>query len=558
MELLLWKSFRVAQRMKLFTAILLTLGALLSLGAPVQAAKVAGVRSYRAPEYTRLVFDLDSSLQYQLNQQTTPQQIVIDLKGSEYSGAFAEVSLENTPIANISSAPLAGGDLRVILELKNKVDPRSFMLGKNAQYGDRLVVDLYDIASTQTAATMPAKANTKANTNASTKTDSTDPIAALAASVDDSGERDIVVAISAGHGGDDPGAIGVKRLQEKDVTLAISRETVKLLNAVPGYKAVLIRTGDYYVGLREQVALARKHGADLFIAIHADAADSKEAHGATVYALSQSGATSEQARMLADKENSADVIGGVGSANLDDKDAVLTSVLLDLSMTGSVATSLEIGDQLLNSLNKVTKLRRHNVEQAAFVVLKSANMPSLLVESGYITNAKDAENLNSSKWRQQFSAALVKGITNWFHQRPPRGTLIAAQQQGKKSVSVSAVSKTEVSKNESSKEKALAVTTYTVQRGDSLSMLAERFHVPMAELRALNKMKTESVQVGQVLKLPKAAKADVGYKEHKIAAGETLSQIAMSYEVSMETIRATNQLKSDTIRPGQVLKIPAS
>jgi N-acetylmuramoyl-L-alanine amidase len=525
--------------MRPFTAILLTLGALLSLADPVQAANVAGVRSYRAPDYTRLVFDLDSPLQYELNQQASPMQIVIDLKGSGYSGSFDQVSLENTPIAKISSAPLAGGDLRVILELKNKVDPRSFMLGKNAQYGDRLVVDLYDSAATQTAVA--------ALVQVSAKTDTADPIAALAASVDDSGERDIVVAISAGHGGDDPGAIGVKRLQEKDVTLAISRETVKLLNAVPGYKAVLIRTGDYYVGLREQVALARKNGADLFIAIHADAADSKEANGATVYALSQRGATSEQARMLADKENSADLIGGVGSGSLDDKDAVLTSVLLDLSMTGSVATSLEIGNQLISSLDKVTKLRRHNVEQAAFVVLKSANMPSLLVEAGYITNVKDAENLNSSKWRQQFSAALVKGITKWFHQRPPRGTLLAAQQQQqqrKKPVAAPAV--------------ASDVATYTVQRGDSLSMLAVRFHVSMAALQAANNMKKESVQVGQVLKLPKTAKADVGYKEHKIAEGETLSQIAMSYEVSMETIRATNQLKSDTIRPGQVLKIPAS
>ncbi|MES2606924.1 MAG: LysM peptidoglycan-binding domain-containing protein, partial [Pseudomonadota bacterium] len=296
--------------------------------------------------------------------------------------------------------------------------------------------------------------------------------------------------------------------------------------------------GDYYVPLRQRIEMGHAQNADLYIAIHADAADNKSAKGATIYALSERGATSEQARRLADKENNADLIGGVGSVSLGDKDAVLASVLLDLSMTASVATSLEIGDQLISSLGRVTHMRRDNVEQAAFVELKSADIPSLLVESGYITNGDDADKLDSPKWRKQFAGALVDGITTWFQQRPPRGTLISWQQDH-------------------------GVTpanpgTYTVQRGDALSLLAERFNVSMAELKEANNLRSNLVQVGQVLRIPGAAATAASFKEHTIARGETLSQIATSYEVSLESIRATNQLKSDTIRPGQVLRIPAS
>ena len=311
------------------------------------------------------------------------------------------------------------------------------------------------------------------------------------------------------------------------------------LNKIEGYKAVLIRDGDYYVGLRQRIEQGHDANADLYLAIHADAADNKNATGATVYALSDRGATSEQARRLADKENNADLIGGVGSVSLTDKDAMLASVLLDLSMTASVATSLDIGNELINSLGAVTRLRRRNVEQAAFVELKSADIPSLLIESGYITNSDDARQLDSSAWRKQFAGALTNGITRWFHKRPPRGTLIAWNQQHGATT-------------------AAGPSTYTVRRGDSLSMVAQRFKVTMAELKDANNIKRDSIQVGQIPKIPAVAAAKAAFKEHTIAHGETLSQIAISYAIPLDVIRATNELKSDTIRPGQVLKIPAS
>ena len=484
----------------------------------VQAAVVENMRSYRAPEYTRLVFDLDSTLEHRIFTLENPDRVVVDLSDSELRGSFDILTLVDTPIASIRSATRNETDVRIVFDLRGKVQPRSFVLGRNEQYGNRLVIDLYD----QDA----APGTPRQSPNHSVK------------DLDDS-KRDIVIAVSAGHGGEDPGAIGVSRLQEKDVVLKISREVVNLIDAIPGYRAVMIREGDYYVGLREQIDIAKEHNADLFIAIHADAHTSSSAAGSTIYALSQRGATSEQARRLAAKENAADLIGGVGTVSLSDKDAVLRSVLLDLSITGTIATSLEIGDQVIHALGKVVDMRRHNVEQAAFVVLKSPDIPSLLVESGYITNPRDAKNLDSPTWRRQFANALVNGITSWFHDRPPRGTLISWQKEHGQN---------------------FAPGLHVVGRGDSLSMIAARYDVSLDSLKDYNGLSSNVIQVGQELKIPGAAGVPTisHYTEHTIANGETLSGISATYEVPLTVLRETNHLTSDTIRVGQILKIPTS
>ena len=292
--------------------------------------------------------------------------------------------------------------------------------------------------------------------------------------------------------------------------------------------------------MRNRIEVAHKNNADLYLAIHADAADHSSATGSTIYALSQRGATSVQAQRLADKENSTDLIGGIGSISLTDKDEVLASVLLDLSITATVASSLEVGDSLIASLGRVTNMRRTNVEQAAFVELKSADIPSLLIESGYITNPRDAKNLDSPAWRKQFAGAIVDGVTSWFYERPPRGTLVAWQKQH-------------------GVEPQTAAGTYVVRRGDTLSELAEQFGVSMAEIKKANHMKSATVQLGQTLKIPgSAADAAMVYIERTIERGETLSGIADNYSVPMTLIRESNELESDTIRIGQVLKIPAS
>ena len=483
--------------------------------ASAQAAVVENARTWRSPEYTRLVFDLNSTIEYTISTLANPDRVVIDLLDAQVVADFANLDLTNTSIASINSAALNERDMQVVLQMRSKVDPRSFALGKNEQYGNRLVIDMYD---------------SKEETNT---------VVTTAVNDIDLAKRDIVVAISAGHGGDDPGAIGISRLQEKNVVLAIAKEVQSRINSTPGYKAVMIRDGDYYVGLRTQIEIAHKHNADLFIAIHADAAERASANGATIYALSHNGATSEQASRLAQMENSTDLIGGVGSVSLVDKDEVLASVLLDMSMTASVATSLEIGNSLIASLGQITKMRRSTVEQAAFVVLKSADIPSLLIESGYITNTTDAKNLDSPRWRQKFADAVVEGITHWFYERPPRGSLIAWQQ--------------------ANPQQPRLDVSYTVKRGDSLSELADQFGVTMTSLKFANEMHTSSIQVGQILTIPGTTlEIAAVFTEHTITRGETLSQIALTYSVTMASIRASNQLKSDTIRIGQVLKIPTS
>jgi N-acetylmuramoyl-L-alanine amidase len=496
---------------------------LFALGCPAlaQAAVVESARIEASAEYTRLVFELDAGLEHQVFTLENPDRIVIDLHGTRLRGNLDKLDLGGTPIAKIRSAARNGSDLRVVLDVHARMQPRSFLVAKTAEHGAQLILDLYG-AGTAAPAAVVAEA----------------PQASVSAADVVDEKRDIVVAISAGHGGDDPGAIGVGRLREKNVTLAISRELEAMINAMPGYKAVMIRDSDRYVGLRERTELGHKANADLYLAIHADAHTNKQASGSTIYALSGNGATSEQARLLAEKENAADLIGGVGGVSLDDKDEMLRTVLIDFSMNAQIATSLEIGNQVIQALDDVIHMRRDNVEQAAFVELKSADIPSLLIEAGYITNARDAKNLDSPEWRRNFAGALTEAVTQWFYERPPQGTWVAWQKD----------------------HGGIIPATYTVKRGDSLSEIADRYGVALAALKFANEIaNSDDIRVGQVLTIPGAGvTGGTSFREHTIARGETLSQIAESYSVSAARIRETNQLNSDTIRVGQVLKIPTS
>ncbi|HEY6598161.1 MAG TPA: N-acetylmuramoyl-L-alanine amidase, partial [Pseudomonadales bacterium] len=310
---------------------------------------------------------------------------------------------------------------RVVLEVDGPLQAKGYMIASANAAGDQLVVELSGgsrgVATERSSAPAPTISAPTATPRATGR--------------DSGSRRDFIVSIDPGHGGQDPGAIGVGKVQEKHVALAISKELQRLFNATPGYRAELTRKGDYYLTLRQRTTVARNQRADLFVSIHADAFSRPEAHGASVYTLSAKGATSETARWLAEKENASDLIGGAGDVSLDDKDALLAHVLLDLSMDGNRSASIEAGSAVLASLDDFARLHRSHVEQAGFVVLKSPDIPSMLVETGYLSNPGEAKKLSQAAYQRRVAQAIFKGITVYASRHAPPGTALASRQPKK-------------------------------------------------------------------------------------------------------------------------------
>jgi N-acetylmuramoyl-L-alanine amidase len=448
------------------------------------AADIKSVRLWRAPDNTRLVFDLAGPVQHSLFILKAPDRIVLDISGAQLNARLDQLNLSGTPITSVRTAQRGAGELRLVIDLSASVMPKSFALEPNQQYGHRLVVDLFDqnnVAKAPVPAAPPRQAAAPAP--------SIPPVAAISSSPAPSlaplptGKRDIVIAIDAGHGGEDPGALGPgKKLYEKNVTLAISRELQRQINAEKGFRAELVRTGDYFIPLRRRSEIARKKGADLFVSIHADAAPRAAAFGASVYALSDRGATSETARWLADSENRSDLIGGAGNVSLDDKDRMLAGVLLDLSMTASLSSSLNVGQKVLSNMSGITPLHKRRVEQAGFMVLKSPDMPSILVETGFISNPKEAQKLSSSSHQQALARSIHSGIRQFFQENPPQGTYVAWLRDTGKLAPVA--------------------REHVVTSGESLALIAQRYQVSLERLRRSNNLRTDTIKVGQVLSIP--------------------------------------------------------
>ncbi|MET0849022.1 MAG: N-acetylmuramoyl-L-alanine amidase [Pseudomonas sp.] len=441
----------------------------------VAETKVNSVRLWRAPDNTRLVFDLSGPVQHSVFTLTSPDRLVIDINGATL-GAPLNVNSANTPITAMRSAQRTPTDLRVVIDLKKTVTPKSFTLAPNAQYGNRLVVDLFD--SPADAAPIPVPTNVA--TVAPVPVTPVEPAVKLPPAP--AGKRDIIVVIDAGHGGEDPGASGSRGQREKDVVLAIARELQRQVNGMKGFRAELTRTGDYFIPLRGRTEIARKKGADLFVSIHADAAPSAAAFGASVFALSDRGATSETARWLADSENRSDLIGGAGNVSLDDKDRMLAGVLLDLSMTASLTSSLNVGQKVLSNIGRVTPLHKQRVEQAGFMVLKSPDIPSILVETGFISNANEASKLAASNHQQALARSISSGVRQFFQQNPPPGTYIAWLRDSGKI--------------------AQGPRDHRVNPGETLAMIAVRYQVSPATLRSANNLKSDELKIGQTLTIP--------------------------------------------------------
>lgn len=420
---------------------------LLAANSFASATVLQGVRIHEAPDSTRVVFDTSLLVEYEVFSLDNPNRIVVDLIGVKPESGFdpSVVAMGRARISDIRTSQ-RGDTYRLVIDTKQKLLPEAFALKPIKPYGHRLVVDLLASVKTPVKPSIPVAKN-----------------------------RDVIIAIDAGHGGDDPGAIGPKRIQEKRVVLQIAKRIAKKINAITGFTAVLVRTGDYYLPHRKRTQIARQKRADLFLSIHADAFKHANVRGASVYTLSDRGASSETAAWLAERENRSDLLGGVGNVSLTDKDVVLAHVLLDLSMDANRLQSIEMGEAILASMGRITKLHKRTVEQAAFVVLKSPDMPSILVETGFISNPQEAKRLSQAEHQDKIARAISTGVEQFMRISPPPGTLLASR---------------------------VGEMRYTIVRGDTLSRIAQQYGVSSRALKSKNGLRSDSIRVGQVIVIP--------------------------------------------------------
>jgi len=414
------------------------------------SAMIEDIRIWAENDKTRVVLDLSRPVQHNIFTLRAPERLVVDLKDGRLAASLVAMPAGVGAVRSIRSALRADGQLRVVFDLNEDVRSRSFTAGPNSQYGDRLVIDLQRSGSLQ-----PVKR----------------------AAEEYSPGRDIVIAVDPGHGGHDPGAVGKGRTREKDVALSISRQLAARIDGEPGMQAILIRDGDYFVHHRRRMDIARKHKADLFVSVHADAVSDRRANGASVYALSLKGASDEAARQLAERENASVSVGGV---SLDDKDAVLASVLLDLSQNASLSASLDVGAKVIRELARIGKVHRRTVQQAGFIVLKSPDMPSILVETAYISNPSEEKRLRDRRHQDQLATAILAGIRSYFYANPPPDTQIAMD----------------------IRRTPLRQVRHVISRGDTLSEIAARYNVSTTAIRTANKLSGDNIRVGQTLSIP--------------------------------------------------------
>jgi len=408
------------------------------------AAEVRGLRMWPAPDNTRIVFDLSAPVEHSLFSLRNPNRIVIDLKNTKVSGALPSATYNESRIKGLRYAKRGKNGLRVVLDLKNAVKPKSFVLKPHGSYGHRLVVDLFDAKKIKKVVVKRPVYKSKKHA------------------------RDLIIAIDAGHGGEDPGAIGQRGTREKTVVLRIAKELEKLIKRERGMKPLMVRTGDYYIGLKQRVKKAQAAQADLFISIHADAFKNGKASGTSVFILSEKGASSDLASYLADSENSADLNGGVSSSN----DDLLNMVLADMVKNSTLEDSHQIASKVLAGLKGVNRLHKKTVEQAGFRVLK-AGRPAILIETAFISNRREERKLRTKKHQRALAKAIFKGTRAYFRSNPVPGTLLALRDR-----------------------------KHRIARGETLSGIAQRYQVTLASIRGANNLRNDNLRIGKTLRIP--------------------------------------------------------
>ena len=418
--------------------------------------KITSVRVWPSPESTRVVFDLKDKPDYSYFVLKNPLRLVVDLKNTSQKVTLPTVTKEHQLIKKVRfSKPKKKGWTRLVFEILEPVKPDIFSLAPTGPKKDRLVVDLFAINK------KPQKA-------------------IIAKNRDISGNRDVIIAVDAGHGGEDPGSIGPSGMYEKHITLQISKRLAKLINAEKGMRAVMPRTGDYYVKNNTRTVRARKQQADFFISIHADAFTSPQPRGASVWLLSFGRANSEIGKWIESSEKHSDLLGGAASVLKDTQnEKYLVQAVLDMKMDHSMKTGAEVAVSILSELKKVTKMHKTKPQYASFGVLKSPDIPSILVEMGFISNPQEERLLKSSAHQKKLANAIFKSVKAYFRSNPPEDSYFA-------------------------KVKSAIPESYKVQSGDSLSVLAQRYGISVSKLKRANKLKTNTLFIGQSLTIPRS------------------------------------------------------
>lgn len=420
-------------------------GGLASAGLPAVVSagsattQVEDIRLAANKGYVRLVFDLDKVASHTVFTLHKPERVVLDLKNTKMSHGMVDQLQANALIRGIRSGVRNSGDLRVVFDLSERVTPRSFLLGPSGSAGNRLVLDLHQ---------------EKQATHSRVKQ-----------------KRDVIIAIDAGHGGKDPGATGRHGTHEKLITLQIAKQLQKSINAQRGMRAVLTRKNDRFMRLRDRIHKAREYQADMMISLHADSFPDPRASGSSIYALSLGGASSETARMMADKENAADLL--FGDVELAVEDKMVKEVLFDLSLTGTIESSLDIGSEILKQIKTVNRVHKKKVQQAGFAVLKAPNIPSVLLETAFISNPREEKNLRSASHQKKVAKAVTRGVSRYFSRKAPPGTWLSA-----------------------------VAKEHKIHHGDSISSIAKKYAISETDLRARNALFSNNLVAGQVIKIP--------------------------------------------------------
>ncbi|MBE8566020.1 N-acetylmuramoyl-L-alanine amidase [Vibrio sp. OPT20] len=546
----------------------------------VSANSLKSLRVWPSPEETRVVIDLKSEADFSYFTLSSPSRLVVDLKHTNLATKLPVVVKDSPVLSKIrKSSPPDKNTYRLVFELKKSSTAELFKLSPTpgGQYGHRLVIDLPHGATSKGATTSkPSKPTVSKNINQVKR------------------QKDILIVIDPGHGGEDPGSIGPSRKYEKNATLSISRKLAAQLNAVPGIKTRMTRNADYFVNLNRRVAIARENEAHLFISIHADAFTTPQPRGGSVFVLNTRRANTEISRWIENKEKQSELLGGSGAAftgNIDDKN--VNQTLLDLQFSHSQKEGYKLATTILSEMGKVAKLHNNKPINTSLAVLRSPQIPSVLVETGFISNPTEEKLLFQRSHQDKLARAVTKAVVKYLKANPPEGIILSNATSSTGSVSQHKVSRGEslsviaskygtstqtLMKFNNLKSSSLAIgqvlkipssasgsssssavktktITHTVKSGEYLGKIASRYKVRVADIKRENRLKSETVRVGQKLRITVEVK-DVPLRKHKVARGDYLGKIASKYGVSVNSIRQANKLRSDSLAVGQVLIIP--